>query len=141
MLSASSVHHLVLEASGECDYWRSEEHTSELQSQSNLVCRLLLEKKNVHMYRGMPYRSYFQHIEEIFKRYQGRPHWGKMHTRAAAELIELYPRWYDFQRTRATLDPQGMFLNDYLRALFGTDTPEDHDPSSIPGVSAKGELL
>src|SRR5256886_10303420 len=27
-------------------YDRSEEHTSELQSQSNLVCRLLLEKKN-----------------------------------------------------------------------------------------------
>src|SRR2546430_7660006 len=27
---------------------RSEEHTSELQSQSNLVCRLLLEKKNAH---------------------------------------------------------------------------------------------
>src|SRR2546430_11199182 len=30
---------------------RSEEHTSELQSQSNLVCRLLLEKKN----RTTPY--------------------------------------------------------------------------------------
>src|SRR5256886_5327416 len=28
-----------------CDAGRSEEHTSELQSQSNLVCRLLLEKK------------------------------------------------------------------------------------------------
>src|SRR2546430_5816323 len=27
---------------------RSEEHTSELQSQSNLVCRLLLEKKKGH---------------------------------------------------------------------------------------------
>src|SRR5688572_463431 len=27
---------------------RSEEHTSELQSQSNLVCRLLLEKKNMY---------------------------------------------------------------------------------------------
>src|SRR2546427_4004307 len=27
---------------------RSEEHTSELQSQSNLVCRLLLEKKKAH---------------------------------------------------------------------------------------------
>src|SRR2546430_12572610 len=27
---------------------RSEEHTSELQSQSNLVCRLLLEKKSIH---------------------------------------------------------------------------------------------
>src|SRR2546427_7120711 len=28
--------------------FRSEEHTSELQSQSNLVCRLLLEKKKKH---------------------------------------------------------------------------------------------
>src|SRR5688572_31560180 len=28
---------------------RSEEHTSELQSQSNLVCRLLLEKKKTNM--------------------------------------------------------------------------------------------
>src|SRR2546428_1233829 len=27
-------------------WWRSEEHTSELQSRSDLVCRLLLEKKN-----------------------------------------------------------------------------------------------
>src|SRR5260370_41477903 len=27
---------------------RSEEHTSELQSHLNLVCRLLLEKKNIH---------------------------------------------------------------------------------------------
>src|SRR2546430_6711429 len=30
------------------DVARSEEHTSELQSQSNLVCRLLLEKKKKH---------------------------------------------------------------------------------------------
>src|SRR5688572_9552050 len=30
-------------------FCRSEEHTSELQSQSNLVCRLLLEKKNQHI--------------------------------------------------------------------------------------------
>src|SRR5256885_2888473 len=28
-----------------CRRWRSEEHTSELQSPCNLVCRLLLEKK------------------------------------------------------------------------------------------------
>src|SRR2546430_2949254 len=31
-----------------CFFFRSEEHTSELQSQSNLVCRLLLEKKKKH---------------------------------------------------------------------------------------------
>src|SRR3712207_8707771 len=29
---------------------RSEEHTSELQSRQYLVCRLLLEKKNLHIY-------------------------------------------------------------------------------------------
>src|SRR2546421_2991183 len=33
-------------AEGESPLWRSEEHTSELQSRSDLVCRLLLEKKN-----------------------------------------------------------------------------------------------
>src|SRR2546430_5777620 len=33
-------------------YFRSEEHTSELQSQSNLVCRLLLEKKKETSHLG-----------------------------------------------------------------------------------------
>src|SRR5688572_33449659 len=33
------------------DQSRSEEHTSELQSQSNLVCRLLLEKKKKTKYK------------------------------------------------------------------------------------------
>src|SRR2546430_9338268 len=33
---------------------RSEEHTSELQSQSNLVCRLLLEKKKIHFSYSFP---------------------------------------------------------------------------------------
>src|SRR2546430_11981200 len=33
------------QADFDCDGRRSEEHTSELQSQSNLACRLLLEKK------------------------------------------------------------------------------------------------
>src|SRR2546430_11909763 len=33
---------------------RSEEHTSELQSQSNLVCRLLLEKKKSRTLRTAP---------------------------------------------------------------------------------------
>src|SRR5436190_6927053 len=31
----------------ECPEWRPEEHTSELQSHSDLVCRLLLEKKKI----------------------------------------------------------------------------------------------
>src|SRR2546430_13128363 len=39
---------------------RSEEHTSELQSQSNLVCRLLLEKKKNHTrYASIPLSHVF----------------------------------------------------------------------------------
>src|SRR6266446_9511721 len=37
-------------AGGFCVWLRSEEHTSELQSPCNLVCRLLLEKKKIHHY-------------------------------------------------------------------------------------------
>src|SRR5205814_9453994 len=37
---------------GRCGRRRSEEHTSELQSLRHLVCRLLLEKKNLHNYLG-----------------------------------------------------------------------------------------
>src|SRR5207302_6364077 len=37
---------------------RSEEHTSELQSRENLVCRLLLEKKNI---KTVPYRLAAMH--------------------------------------------------------------------------------
>jgi FAD-linked oxidoreductase len=72
----------------------------------------------VHMYRGMPYRDYFDHVEAIFRRYQGRPHWGKMHTRTATELAALYPKWEDFRRIRRSLDPDGLFLNDYLMSIF-----------------------
>src|SRR5688572_31630063 len=42
MLQKEKLVHQVLNAKQ-----RSEEHTSELQSQSNLVCRLLLEKKKI----------------------------------------------------------------------------------------------
>src|SRR5688572_32568226 len=39
---------------------RSEEHTSELQSQSNLVCRLLLEKKNINNRRRDQWASKYK---------------------------------------------------------------------------------
>src|SRR2546430_7399440 len=37
---------------------RSEEHTSELQSQSNLVCRLLLEKKKNKLLHSRPFTNW-----------------------------------------------------------------------------------
>src|SRR5438874_5994474 len=43
-----AISHLTLEKLRRLWYTRSEEHTSELQSRRDLVCRLLLEKKNKH---------------------------------------------------------------------------------------------
>src|SRR2546430_6797588 len=40
------------------DVVRSEEHTSELQSQSNLVCRLLLEKKKKRQTNTVPWTQH-----------------------------------------------------------------------------------
>lgn len=74
-----------------------------------------------HMYKGMRYEEYFHDVEEVYQRYGGRPHWGKMHTLDALTLASRYPRWADFQRVRATLDPRGVFLNEYLRRLFGVE--------------------
>src|SRR2546427_9382184 len=42
---------------------RSEEHTSELQSQSNLVCRLLLEKKKNTLTLPIRVRSQYEHSD------------------------------------------------------------------------------
>src|SRR2546430_10663992 len=45
---------------------RSEEHTSELQSQSNLVCRLLLEKKKeVNQTVSTPSRDHAEHEHSL----------------------------------------------------------------------------
>src|SRR5260370_27246737 len=42
------------------DQYRSEEHTSELQSHLNLVCRLLLEKKKKHVVAHILGNSHFR---------------------------------------------------------------------------------
>ncbi|KPV45527.1 D-arabinono-1,4-lactone oxidase [Alicyclobacillus ferrooxydans] len=73
----------------------------------------------VHMYKGMPHEPYFRAVEEIFLRYGGRPHWGKLHTLTSTELSTRYPAWGEFLTIRASCDPAGIFLNSYLRTLFG----------------------
>jgi FAD-linked oxidoreductase len=72
-----------------------------------------------HMYKGMPHEEYFGALEAVLKKHGGRPHWGKMHTQTAESLSKLYPHWADFHKLRKELYPKGMFLNDYLRKLFG----------------------
>jgi FAD-linked oxidoreductase len=73
---------------------------------------------SVHMFQGMPHEHYFEGCERIFRRYDGRPHWGKMHNLTAKELAELYPEWHSFQQVRMDLDPNGVFLNEYLREIL-----------------------
>src|SRR2546430_7977631 len=52
----------VVGRAAEAHVRRSEEHTSELQSQSNLVCRLLLEKKKKQPALHLPPLSPRQHM-------------------------------------------------------------------------------
>jgi L-gulono-1,4-lactone dehydrogenase len=73
----------------------------------------------IHQYLGMPYRQYFDLFESITRTVDGRPHWGKLHTLTAARLAALYPRFDDFRRVRAEVDPAGRFANPYTARVFG----------------------
>lgn len=73
----------------------------------------------VHLYRGMDYEPYFRAVEELMMRFDGRPHWGKLHFRDAASLRQTYPAYDDFIAVRDALDPSGLFRNDYLDRVLG----------------------
>ncbi|HET7129065.1 MAG TPA: D-arabinono-1,4-lactone oxidase [Gaiellaceae bacterium] len=48
-----------------------------------------------------------------------RVHWGKLHFLTREQLLDRYPRAADFLALRASVDPEGVFLNDHLQPLFG----------------------
>ncbi|MET7901830.1 D-arabinono-1,4-lactone oxidase [Streptomyces sp. NPDC005355] len=73
----------------------------------------------VHLYRGTPHRAYFTAAEQIMTAHGGRPHWGKLHSRDAAYLAGVYPRFGEFTAVRDRLDPGRLFANDYLRRVLG----------------------
>lgn len=58
----------------------------------------------------------FRAAEAIFRRYDGRPHWGKCHFLDGDELAAIHPAWNDWWAERDALDPDGVFLNDTLAA-------------------------
>ncbi|MEG3614274.1 D-arabinono-1,4-lactone oxidase [Isoptericola haloaureus] len=72
----------------------------------------------VHQYHRMPRERYFRAAEEIFVAAGGRPHWGKLHTRTAADLADHYPL-DDVARVRAAVDPGGVLRNDYTDRVLG----------------------
>ncbi|MFG2432473.1 D-arabinono-1,4-lactone oxidase [Streptomyces sp. NPDC048590] len=73
----------------------------------------------VHLYRGTPHHAYFTAVERIMTAHEGRPHWGKLHTRDADYLSRAYPRFGEFTAVRDRLDPDRLFANDYLRRVLG----------------------
>jgi L-gulono-1,4-lactone dehydrogenase len=73
----------------------------------------------VHRYYREDPTEYFTAVEEIMKAHEGRPHWGKMNTRTAADLAPAYPKFADFLKVRDRLDPDRVFSNDYLDRVLG----------------------
>lgn len=74
----------------------------------------------VHMFKGTPYQGYFTAAERVFTAHEGRPHWGKIHTRDAEYFSRVYPRFGEFTALRDRLDPERRFRNDYLRRVLGS---------------------
>ena len=75
----------------------------------------------IHQFVGLPYQEYFAMFESVVASVGGRPHWGKMHSLDAGRFGDLYPKFEDFRRVRAEVDPEGRFLNPYLRRVLGVE--------------------
>ena len=73
----------------------------------------------IHQYTGLPYQEYFDRFESIVAAVDGRPHWGKLHSLDSGRLRSLYPRFDEFRRVRAEVDPDGRFGNAYLTRILG----------------------
>ncbi len=72
-----------------------------------------------HVPRDTDHRAYFGGLEPILREAGGRPHWGKVHTRSAADLAPVYDRFEDFLALRDRLDPDRIFANPYVRRVLG----------------------
>jgi hypothetical protein len=57
--------------------------------------------------------------QAMARRFQARPHWGKLCPLPAHELISLYDRFGEFREVCQDFDPQGLFQNDWTRELLG----------------------
>lgn len=71
-----------------------------------------------HMFKGMPYETYFNDMETIMKKYDGRPHWGKIHQAKFSELTTKYSHLRNFLKWRARLDPDQLFVNPYVKQML-----------------------
>jgi|EP00945_MAST-04E_sp_MAST-4E-sp1_P005862 L-gulono-1,4-lactone dehydrogenase len=63
--------------------------------------------------------AYAKGLERIATKYGGRPHWGKMNWATAKDIAPVYQQLDSFKTLRKQLDPDGMFVNDYLKRILG----------------------
>jgi FAD/FMN-containing dehydrogenase len=73
---------------------------------------------SVHDAADNPHWDFFREAERVFRRFDGRPHWGKLNFLETAELQSLFPLLDRFAAIRRRFDPNGVFLNDYLRPIL-----------------------
>ena len=76
---------------------------------------------SVHRMFDESHDELFNLVEPIFWKYEGRPHWGKIHSLGYGELRALYPKFDEFVELRNELDPEARMLNPHLRQLFEVD--------------------
>lgn len=72
-----------------------------------------------HVPAKADHSDYFCGVEEVLRQYDGRPHWGKMHTLTAEGLAAVHPRFEEFLAVREKLDPARIFTNPYLQHVLG----------------------
>lgn len=72
---------------------------------------------SAHQDIALDERPLFEACEEIFRRYDGRPHWGKVHYQTGPELAGLYPNLEAWWNLRDRYDPKGRFMTRDLRLL------------------------
>lgn len=73
----------------------------------------------IHTYHKASIPEYFDEVEKLAMKYEGRPHWGKMHNQTTTYLKKVYPKWDDFMELREQLDPNRIFINEYMEQVFG----------------------
>ncbi|KAJ3322150.1 hypothetical protein HDU76_013948 [Blyttiomyces sp. JEL0837] len=62
----------------------------------------------------IPHSKYWFAYESIMKSLNGRPHWAKFHPMTPEDLGKVYPEFEDFRRLREELDPENVFVNEYI---------------------------
>ncbi|MFO7786148.1 MAG: D-arabinono-1,4-lactone oxidase [Halospina sp.] len=73
----------------------------------------------VHSHAPDDDQWFVTHVEPLFRRAGGRPHWGKLHSLGAAELGDLYPDFDRFLKLRRELDPGNKLVNAHTARLWG----------------------